>query len=281
MANKMNTQSVQREQEATGSQKKRRGRGKVGNTEILDAVWASIAKNESRKVAELAQEFHVSQVSIRKCLNELERRGLVQRLHGEARIYKGDDIPFRMHVRYAEKQGIAKKAASLVAPGDTLLIEAGSAIAMFAELVKNVEHLTVITPNVYVARLFRGTRTKVILLGGIYQAESESLVGPAVCEAIQSLGFSKAFLGISGFTMLDGFLLNDLARAEVSKCILARAAECEAHVWILTDSSKFGSPQIAKITSDYSLVTGIITDNGIPAAYRAHLESNGVKVLTC
>lgn len=275
------TQGTQREQEATRSQKKRRGRGKVGNTEILDAVWESIAKNESRKVAQLAEEFHVSQVSIRKCLNELERRGLVQRLHGGARIYKGDDIPFRMHVRYAEKQAIAKKAASLVAPGDTVFIEAGSAIAMFAELIKNVERLTVITPNVYVARLFRGTRTKVILLGGIYQAESESLVGPAVCEAIQSLGFSKAFLGISGFTMLDGFLLNDLARVEVSKCILARAAECEAQVWILTDSSKFGSPQIAKITSDYSLLTGIITDNGIPAEYKAHLESNGVKVLTC
>ncbi|HOV94115.1 MAG TPA: DeoR/GlpR family DNA-binding transcription regulator [Spirochaetales bacterium] len=274
-------QGARGSQDAKGPQKKRRGRGKVGNTDILDAVWESIAKSGSRKVTELAQEFNVSQVSIRKCLNELERRGLVQRLHGEARIYKGDDIPFRMHVRYAEKQAIAKKAASLVNPGDTIFIEAGSAIAMFAELIKNVERLTVITPNVYVARLFRGTRTKVILLGGIYQAESESLVGPAVCEAIQSLGFSKAFLGISGFTMLDGFLLNDLARAEVSKCILARAAECEAHVWILTDSSKFGSPQIAKITSDYSLVTGIITDNGIPAAYRAHLESNGVKVLTC
>jgi len=52
VANKMNTQSVRREQEATGSQKKRRGRGKVGNTEILDAVWESIAKNESRKVAQ-------------------------------------------------------------------------------------------------------------------------------------------------------------------------------------------------------------------------------------
>ena len=276
-----NAQDAGKAQDPQGLQKRRRGRGKVGNTEILDAVWESIAKNESRKVAELAEEFHVSQVSIRKCLTELERRGLVQRLHGAARIYKGDDIPFRMHVRYAEKQAIAKKAAGLVIPGDTIFIEAGSAIAMFAELIKNVERLTVITPNVYIARLFRGTKTKVILLGGIYQAESESLVGPAVCEAIQSLGFSKAFLGISGFTMLDGFLLNDLARAEVSKCILARAAECEAHVWILTDSSKFGSPQIAKITSDYSLVTGIITDNGIPAAYRAHLESNGVKVLTC
>ena len=205
----------------------------------------------------------------------------MQRLHGEARIYKGDDIPFRMHVRYAEKQAIAKKAASLVNPGDTIFIEAGSAIAMFAELIKDVERLTVITPNVYIARLFRGTKTKVMLLGGIYQAESESLVGPTVCEAIQTLGFSKAFLGISGFTMLDGFLLNDLARVEVSKCVLARAAECKAQVWILTDSSKFGSPQIGKITSDYSLVTGIITDNGIPAEYRAHLESNGVKLLTC
>ena len=77
---------------------------------------------------------------------------------------------------------------------------------MFAERIKEVQGLTVITPNLFIARLFRGSRVRVIVLGGLYQEESESLVGPSVLDAIGSIGFSKAFIGISGFTIAGGFM---------------------------------------------------------------------------
>jgi DeoR/GlpR family transcriptional regulator of sugar metabolism len=259
---------------------KPRARGKFGNREIIDAVRDAVLKAGSSRVADLAAELGVSEVSIRKSLDVLEREGIIRRFHGEARIYKGDDIPFRMHLHYAEKQAIASRAATLVEPGDTILLEAGSAIAMFAERIRDVRNLTVITPNLFIARSFRGSKARVILPGGLYQEECESLVGPATCESVRSFGFSKAFIGVSGFTIAGGFMLNDVERAEVTRTILDRCAECRAASYILTDSSKFGVSHAAQICSDLSLVSGVVTDSGIPDACRRYFEESGVEVLS-
>ncbi len=257
-----------------------RGRGKFGNLEIVNAVRDAVLKAGSSRVADLAAELNISEVSVRKSLDELERQGLVRRFHGEARIYTGDDIPFRMHLHYAEKQAIAARAASLVETGDTVFLEAGSAIALFAQQIKNLSGLTVITSNLYIARAFRGSKVRVIVLGGLYQEESESLVGPAVTEAIKKVGFSKSFFGVSGFTIPDGFMLNDIARAEVTRSIMDRGVECGAKAWVLTDSSKFGISHAGLVCSKLSLLAGVVTDTGIPDEYRRHLVAAGIEVLT-
>jgi DeoR/GlpR family transcriptional regulator of sugar metabolism len=259
---------------------KPRARGKFGNQEIVNAVRDAVFKAGSCRVAELAAGLGVSEVSIRKSLDELERQGVVRRSHGEARIYDGDDIPFRMHLRFNEKQAIAARAAALVEMGDTVLLEAGSAIAMFAERIKDLRGLTVITSNLYIARSFRGSKARVVVLGGLYQEESESLVGPAVCDAVRSIGFTKSFIGVSGYTVASGFMLNDVARAEVTRSILERGADCGAKAWVLTDSSKFGVSHAASVCSDLSLIAGVVTDPGIPAEFRSHLEASGIEVLT-
>jgi DeoR/GlpR family transcriptional regulator of sugar metabolism len=256
-----------------------RGRGKVGNQDISNAVRDAILKSGSCRVAELATKLNISEVSVRKSLNDLERQGIVRRYHGEARLYDGDDIPFRMHVHYTEKQAIALKAATLVEQGDTIFLEAGSAIAMFAQRIRDIKGLTVITTNLFIARSFRGSKVRVIVLGGLYQEESESLVGPSTCKAIRDIGFSKIFLGVSGFTFANGFTLNDIARADVTRTILSRGSECGAKAWILTDSSKFGVSHAATICTDTSLLTGVVTDQGIPKEYKTHLEESGLKIL--
>ena len=257
-----------------------RGRGKVGNQDISNAVLEAIFKSGTCRVADLAVDLGVSEVSVRKSLNKLERQGLVRRYHGEARLYDGDDIPFRMHLHYPEKQAIARRAAELVAPGDTILLEAGSAIAMFAQRIRDTKGLTVVTTNLFIARSFRGSRTQVVVLGGLYQEESESLVGPSVCEAVKQIGFSKAFIGVSGFTLSSGFMLNDVSRADVTRAILERAAACGARTWVLTDSSKFGVSHAAVVCPDPSLLSGIVTDPGIAEEYRSHFLKAGLQILT-
>lgn len=251
----------------------------MGNQDIANEVRELILKEGSCRVAELALRLGVSEVSIRKGLNELERQGIVRRYHGAARLYDGDDIPFRMHLHYAEKQAIAQRAIGLVEAGDTILMEAGSAIAMFAQLIRDVRGLTVITTNLFIARSFRGSKVHVIVLGGNYQEESESLVGPAVCEAVREVGFSKAFIGVSGYSFSDGFMLNDVARADVTRAILDRGAACGAKSWVLTDSSKFGVSHASVVCSELSLLAGVVTDAGIPPEYRSALEAAGLSVL--
>jgi DeoR/GlpR family transcriptional regulator of sugar metabolism len=228
-----------------------------------------------KKVTDLALEVGVSGVTIRKVLSSLEGKGVLRRFHGEARAFDSDEIPFRMGDRFQQKTAIAKAAAALVEAGDTILLEAGSTVSILAELLKDMHNLTVITPNLYVARLFRRTKVSVIVLGGLYQEASESFVGSIAKNALAELAFSKAFLGVTGFTRLTGFTLNDALRAEVTQTILARGAKN----FILADSSKFGVTHLAPICPGPGLIQTVITDGGLPDEDGAFLEASGITVL--
>jgi len=238
-------------------------------------VSQAVLRNGSRKVTDLAKELGVSEVTIRKTLSALERRGVVQRFHGEARAFDGDDIPFRMGMRYDEKVRIAREAFKFVERGDTILLEAGSTVAILAEMLKDTKGLTVITPNIFIARLFRRSKVKVVVLGGIYQDESESLIGPQVRLSLDGTAFSKAFMGVTGFTPATGFTLNDYHRAEVTQAILSKGASN----FILTDSSKFGMPHAARISSDPALIHWVITDSELPPEDESLLVSQGTRVI--
>jgi DeoR/GlpR family transcriptional regulator of sugar metabolism len=243
------------------------------NLEAL--VSHSVLKGGTKRVGELAEELGVSEVTIRKTLSALERRGVIRRYHGEARAFDGDDIPFRMEVHYDEKVRIARKASEFVERGDTILVEAGSTVAILVEMIKGVKDLSVITPNLFIARLFRGTKVRVVVLGGLYQEESESFVGPLVRQALDNTSFSKAFLGVSGFDASTGFTSNDFHRAEIHQAILNKGATN----FVITDSTKFGAQHAARITNDPSLVHWVITDSNIPLADEEILLSHGTKVI--
>ena len=243
--------------------------------DLAAAVSERVLRTGTARVADIAVDLGVSEVSVRKALDTLEGRGVVKRFHGEARAYDGDAIPFRMGLRYAQKRAIAEEASRLVERGDSILIEAGSAVAMLAERLRDLRDLTVVTTNVFIARIFKGSRARVVLTGGSYQAESESLVGSLAIRGLAEVGFSKAFVGVSGFSPGAGFTLNDPARAEVTRAIFARGADN----YILTDSSKFGSSHAAVVCADLSRIRAVVTDPGIPEAHRALIEAAGAHVI--
>jgi DeoR/GlpR family transcriptional regulator of sugar metabolism len=242
----------------------------------LEAAVSQIVLNRGpQKVVSLARELEVSGVTIRKVLSALETKGVVRRYHGEARAAGGDDIPFRMGSRFDDKNRIAALAATFVEPGDTVFLEAGSTVSLLADLIKGHRNLTVITPNLFIARLFRGTGTRVIVLGGLYQEGSESLVGAVAKNALAELTFSKAFLGVTGFTRATGFTLNDSHRAELSQAILAKGAVS----FVLTDSSKFGASHAAPLCTALSKIHTVITDPSIPEDDERFLTAAGIRVL--
>ncbi len=240
-------------------------------TELLNKILES----GGDKVANLAASMGVSEVTIRKDLSELEKQGLIKRLHGEAKILESDDIPFRMNLNYHQKLHVARLAAEFVQDGDTIFIEAGSANAFFSQEIKKKNRITVITSNVYIARLFRDSAVQVILLGGIYQFESESLIGPFAKHALEGLHFSKAFFGLSGFTYDTGFTLNDMMRADIIRTIINKKIDN----YIITDSSKFGITHANPFCQDFSKLKAVITDEHIPEEYLNYFKSKGLAVM--
>ena len=224
-------------------------------------------------VVELAEQVGVSEVTIRQDLNYLEEQGFLKRIHGAATRVDSDDPDHRLWARSKIKLHLAEKAASLVAPGETVLIEGGSANAILAKLLGERGDTAIITSSSYIAHQLRQARSEVILLGGQYQATSESLVGPLTRLCIQHVHFSKAFIGVDGFHIDTGFTNRNMMRADVVNAVLAK--NCDAIV--LTDSSKFGAVHPYTL-GPISQFQRVITDEGLSGASQQQLEQAGLHV---
>ncbi|MGF1730246.1 DNA-binding transcriptional regulator YciT [Photobacterium kasasachensis] len=238
--------------------------------EILQIV------NERKRVqvTDLSDLVGVSGVTIRQDLNFLEQQGYLKRVHGAAMALQSDDVNARLEVRFDIKQQLANKAAELVAPNETVLIEGGSANALLARTLAERGDVTIITPSAYIAHLIRNSAANIILLGGVYQHQGESLVGPLTKLCIQNIHFSTAFLGIDGYHQDTGFTSRDMMRAEIAETIIGK----NRRNIVLTDSSKFGQiyPSSIGKTSEISI---LLTDDAAPKDDIDALKSQGVDVL--
>jgi DeoR/GlpR family transcriptional regulator of sugar metabolism len=237
-------------------------------------ILSLLNRDELTSVNELSSQLNVSSVTIRQDLTFLEGEGLLRRIHGGAVLKDADDLSIRLSVNYDKKLRIAKKVAEMVRDGETVLIESGSTNALLArELIK--KNVTIITTNVYIARQFRNNeQASIILLGGIYQQKSESLVGKITKVSLDHINFDKAFIGIDGYTTKAGFTIRDLFRAEISSNIIKKSGE----VFIVSDSSKFGKTELTNICFPAE-IAHVATDDDLSPEFREEFRSTGVNLI--
>lgn len=149
---------------------------------------------------ELSEALGVTVVTIRRDLNELEDGNYLKREHGYAIVVDEDDIESRMLSNFSSKQALAEFAAGLVEKNECIFIEGGSTNALLARLLTKRDDITIITMSTYISNLLKDSPCNVILLGGMLQKHSEAMVGPITRASLQLVHFSKAFIGIDGYT---------------------------------------------------------------------------------
>jgi len=222
-------------------------------------------------VSELSQLTGVSEVTIRQDLNLLERDSYLRRIHGSAVALDSDDVGARMQTRYQIKQVIASYAASLVNDGEAIFIEGGSTCALLARTLSDRSGLTIITVSHYIAHLLKDSQCEVIVLGGLYQKESESVVGPLTRFSLQHIHFHKAFIGIDGWHENTGFTGRNMLRSDVINAVMEKESEKIA----LTDSSKFGQLHPYPLSPEIPF-SRIITDDALDIDYQRIINEQGV-----
>lgn len=243
--------------------------------ERVNKILELLTQHKTMEVVQLASILKVSQVTIRKDLDTLEKNGFIKRNHGYASINNTDDINGRLAYHYQEKAAIALQASKLVNNGDTIMIESGSCCALLATtLSKKLDTLTIITNSVYIASALRQTNFTIILLGGMYQKDSQCLVGPLVQEAIQNFHVTYFFIGADGYSDRTGFTNKDQMRAQAVKDM---AQSCEKVV-VLTESEKFAS--VGTIPMHFKNKTQIvITDSHLTDATKQSLDNHQIQYI--
>lgn len=250
--------------------------------ERQDAICRLISDEGRVRVADLANRFSVSQVTIRKDLEQLELAGRVTRTHGGAIAGRAVVRPepafaIREWRQQAEKSAIGRVAADLITEGESIALDASSSALYLARelLVRDWHQLTVLTNSIRIALELAGKRgVTVRMLGGRVRSEALSVVGPLGESVFRHVNVQKAFVGAVGFTLEVGLSDSMEEEAQVKRAMVAAARE----VYALVDHTKWGR-DAATTFCRADRLTGVVTDAAADPAMVAELRAAGVEVI--
>lgn len=226
----------------------------------------TMAQKEGRvRVRELSKTLGISQITVRKDLDYLQKKGKLQRSHGGAiPVQPGAlfDPPLeeKEMSHHHEKERIARAAAAMVQDGQCVMLDSGTTTTAIARALKKFSHLTIITNAVNIAAELTGTGFEVILTGGILRQNSFSLVGPLAEEMLAEMHADILFLGVDGFDTEVGLTTPNMMEARVNRLMVQGAGKVVA----VCDSSKFDRRSLARIAPPTAL-HHVITDGNAPA----------------
>lgn len=222
------------------------------------------------RVAELVHELGVSDMTVRRDLEFLHERGLLEKVHGGAAAVAGNALfepgfAAKSALQRAEKEAIAAAAAVLVQPGMAIGISAGTTTHAVARRLTNVPGLTVVTDSPRVADvLYEVERAdqSIILTGGV-RTLSDALVGPFAVAALRSVHLDLVFLGVHGMSVRAGFTSPNLLEAETDRALI----EAGHRLVVVADHTKWGVVGLSSIAR-LNQADVLITDAGLDPAAR-------------
>lgn len=231
-----------------------------------------LKERKSVKAADLALAFDISLMTARRDLHALEKKGLVVRFHGGARIALEEDLSkSRQSDADAACNAISKYAASLVDQTDSIFINGSMTAVSMLDYVET-SSLSIVTNNAHAANYSSDPRFEITLLGGTLK--NHILVGDYTMRNLLVSFQNKAFMGCSGISD-EGEILCDIpSELAINETMISHAVTC----YILADSSKLGK---TGFSGRFALMhqTTVITDSNAPADLIEKLKSRGMKVI--
>jgi DeoR/GlpR family transcriptional regulator of sugar metabolism len=226
-------------------------------------------------VNELSIFFSVSEVTIRKDLNELKKRNLLTRVRGGAirlpdASMGGDlEIKDKQLFNYKEKRAIGKLAASLINDNETIMLDSGTTTLEIARNLQRFRNLTIVTNAINIAiELSNYKRFTVILLGGHLRDSSLSIVGPLAESTLKIFYCDKLFLGVDSFNLEKGVSTPNIEEANINQTMMSMSKETIA----VFDASKFNKRSFTFIAPVEKIDT-VVTDEGISTDIKNKLNS--------
>jgi len=248
-----------------------------------NSILEHIAENGTIKIQEICEMFGISDMTARRDLNDLNRRGLVRRIHGGAvaNLGRSYEPPFQTRSAKNEKKKkiIGEKAAELIYDGDSISLDVGTTTLEVARMLAEKRNLTIVTNCLQIANLLVGTlslevNARLIITGGIVRPRELSMIGNIPEEVYSNYHTDKAFLGIGGISLDNGLTEYNIEDSQIKKVLLQNSLE----KIIVADSSKFGVTTFNTVGPLESVDT-IITDSGAPSHLVEAIRKLGVNVI--
>jgi DeoR/GlpR family transcriptional regulator of sugar metabolism len=226
-------------------------------------------------VDDLAGRFGVSKMTIHRDLDDLEASGFLRKIRGGASVQSSSrfesDYRYRQKVAGEEKERIARAAAEMVEPGQTVIIDDGSTSGRVAAHIVDCKPLTVITNNLAVIeQLATVPGINLIALGGNYSRKFNGFFGLVTEEALKSLRADIAFLTSSAIHGTAAF--HQEQEVVQTKRLMIAAAE---KPYLLVDHGKFEKRALHYL-ADLKVFSGVITGGPVPDNLGVRFSDSGV-----
>ncbi len=238
-----------------------------------DQILRLLHENGAVQTGELCRRFGVAGETLRKDFMLLESKGLLMRTHGGA-VTPQETVPLqhleeRQHSHLEQKHELCRLALRYIHDGDSIVVGCGSTGSVLAKILakESFHDLTVMTHSLEAWEILKGTPgIRLILTGGVFLPEENSLYGQEAIDTIESHHFSVYFLCPSGISMSFGISdyipeIHPLQRAYMRQA---------SRTVVLADSSKFEKNahlRICPLSPAYTLVTDSALDPEIRSRY--------------
>lgn len=237
-------------------------------------ILAEVQQHGGVRVSDLVDELGVSDMTVRRDIELLAQRGLLERVHGGAtsvssRSAEEPGFSAKSQQQQAQKRAIARRAVQMVSPGAAVALSAGTTTYEIARELVHVPDLTVVTNSFPAAQLLheQGRRDLTVVLTGGIRTPSDALVGPVAVEALRNLHADTVFLGVHGIDERAGFTTPNLVEAETNRALL----RCARRRVVVADHEKWGVVGLATIVP-LGEVDTLVVDTGVGATARELLE---------
>lgn len=238
-----------------------------------------ISQRSAVTVEELAADFNISHETIRRDLSVLANAGRIRKVHGGARaveVKKEGPFEDRMNRNTLAKQIIAGKVGRLISAGQTLFMDTGSTTLICAEVLAQINNLTVITNSSRIAATFANGsgRADVYMLGGQYRADNAQTVGVIAVEEVGRFSADCAILTVSALDTCGVMDFSD-EEAQVGRAMLAAASQ----VVVVADSSKFNRRTLFNVCELSQIDTLVSDASPSDSALVAAIVAAGIETL--
>ncbi len=240
-------------------------------------ILERVAEKQSIEAQALADELHVSVMTIRRDIKRLEQDGFLRQTYGGATVHITKSVELGFNSRAlqfsAQKRLIGAQAAQLIEPGQTLFLGEGTTTSQFAQFLPPHPHLQVITTSLSHASLLCSRNISVIVVGGKLHADELTMTGPIAEATIQRFYADLCVLGAAGLDPTVGLTEVDYESAALHRLMMERSR----HVMVLTDHSKLGFCAPA-VVAPANMVETLITDDAAPERILTRLRACNMNI---
>ncbi len=241
-------------------------------------ILERVAEEQTIHVGDLAREFDVSEMTIRRDIRRLERDGFVRQTYGgaTAHLTRALDVAFNaralQHTR--EKRRIGMRATHLLGDARVVFVGIGTTAEQFARFLPVRPGLVVVTASLPTASLLGTRPVEVVALGGAVRRDELTCVGPVAAATLGRFRFDLAVIGAAGLSARWGLTEVDDDEAEIQRLAIERAAR----VVVIADGSKIGTSANA-VVAEAAAIQTLVTDRSAPTLELTALAAAGLEIV--